>query len=223
MACLTIAVGLASCSKEKGPADFSGDCEAVDLGLSVKWASYNVGAISEYGKGAHFAWGETMEKEAYNWNGSKDYLWGVYDFENAPLYGMTKYTAGAEGGDGKTVLLPEDDPATRNWGKKWRTPTVEEFKELLDRNNCEWSQWDPERKGYTVRSLKTGKTIFIPALGIRDGSKLESDGQIGYYWTSSVDDTNVRNAYHIMFDTGLKSWRGGMRKQGMSVRAVTEY
>lgn len=35
---------------------------AVDLGLSVKWASYNVGAITPESYGDYFAWGETEQK-----------------------------------------------------------------------------------------------------------------------------------------------------------------
>ena len=37
--------------------------EAVDLGLSVKWATMNVGANAPEEYGDYFAWGETEPKE----------------------------------------------------------------------------------------------------------------------------------------------------------------
>lgn len=136
-----------SCNKENGtdgpgghgskkPTDFSGGCEAVDLGLSVKWASYNVGAQNVSGLGSYFAWGETQEKEYYDWSEKGEYKWGIYNEDDEPVFGMTKYTADIKGGDGLVTLKPEDDPATKNWGTKWRTPTFEEIEELFDKTKC---------------------------------------------------------------------------------------
>lgn len=39
--------------------------EAVDLGLSVRWATCNVGAESETDVGDYFAWGETESKNEF--------------------------------------------------------------------------------------------------------------------------------------------------------------
>lgn len=210
------ALALTACSKESN--DFSHGCEAVDLGLSVKWASYNVGAISEYNAGAYFAWGETEEKGNYGWSGSKDYMWGVYDFEAAPLYGMTKYTSVP--GDGLETLQSDDDPATKVWGPKWRTPTSKEFDELLDKSKCQWT-WDASRNGYTIKSLTTNNSIFLPAGGERNGSKLENHGAMGSYWSSSVDGSKPSNAFFLRFDKGLQGCSTNYRYSGLSVRAVS--
>ena len=45
---------------------------------------------------------------------------------------MTKYCTHSSGGtvDNKTVLDPEDDAATANWGSGWRMPTAKEQDEL---------------------------------------------------------------------------------------------
>ena len=51
--------------------------EAVDLGLSVKWASCNIGAESPEDLGGYYAWGETEEKTEYSWS---TYRW--YDTDN---------------------------------------------------------------------------------------------------------------------------------------------
>ncbi len=44
--------------------------EYVDLGLSVKWATMNIGAESVTDYGVYFAWGEIVSKD--------DYTWGAY-------------------------------------------------------------------------------------------------------------------------------------------------
>ena len=220
LAVLAVAGGFAACNKDKGPdgpTDFSGGCEAVDLGLSVKWASYNVGAQNVEGRGSYFAWGETSEKTNYDWS---NYKWGEEDR-------TTKYNNDVEGGDGLKTLLPEDDAATVNWRTKWRTPTCEEIDELLDDANCEWT-WDATKKGYTVKSLKTGNSIFLHAAGGRNGSDLEDAGAGGYYWSSTVNEKDIWpgvNAASIICFESYKNHfhNGGWRYAGLSVRAVTEY
>ncbi len=162
------------------------DAPAVDLGLSVKWAAYNVGAQNVDGPGSYFAWGEkTTEKINYDWSNEGDYKWGIYDSRDWPKDGMTKYTADVEGGDGLKTLQPGDDPATANWGSKWRTPTLDEIKELLNNTKCEWT-WDAAKKGYTVKGLKTGNSIFLPASGCRYGLDLGDAGTDGDYVSVSA-------------------------------------
>ena len=42
--------------------------EYVDLGLSVKWATMNIGADTLTDPGTYFAWGETGNKDDYTWD-----------------------------------------------------------------------------------------------------------------------------------------------------------
>ena len=225
MAAIAIIGGLAACKKDKGPdapTDFSGGCEAVDLGLSVKWASYNIGAFNAEGLGAYFAWGETTEKYKYDWAKEGDYKWGVYDM-SLPERGMTKYTADVEGGDGLKTLQPGDDPATANWGTKWRTPTYDEIKELFDDTKCEWT-WDVAKNGYTIKGLATGKSIFLPAAGSCGSSGLTNVGIYGFYWSSSLGDkASTAEAYGFNFFWGFHDGALVTRCKGRTVRAVTEY
>lgn len=223
IAAIAIAGGLAACKKDNGPegsTDLSGGCEAVDLGLSVKWASYNVGAKTPDGYGSYFAWGETAEKSNYDWSEAGQYKWGTYDDTAAPKYGMTKYTANVAGGDGLKTLLPEDDAATVVWGTKWRTPTYDEFLELIDPAKCEWT-WDAKKKGYTVKGLKTGNSIFMPVPGYRCWSDLFEAGEYGSYWTSSLSSPS--EAHYLCFGEIGYEWNAGGRYVGGPVRAVTEY
>lgn len=48
----------------------------VDLGLSVLWATCNLGADDEYESGSYFSWGETQEKGSYT---SDNYKWSPKD------------------------------------------------------------------------------------------------------------------------------------------------
>ena len=214
-AVIAVVGGLVACNKDKEPdnlVDFSGGCEAVDLGLSVKWATYNVGASAPEEYGSYFAWGETQEKDFYGWSKDGYYKWGT-------KFKMTKYTCNDEGGDGFDTLLPEDDAATVNWGPRWRTPTVDEIKELLDETKCKWT-WDDQKKGYTVTGLKTGNSIFLPAAGYRTSS-LSYPGIWGHYWSSSLSDVN--SGYLLDFNSTGHGCADDYRFAGQTVRAVTEY
>lgn len=225
LAAATIVLIYAACSKDEEPVlptDFSGGCEAVDLGLSVKWASYNVGATEENEPGLYFAWGETSEKDNYDWSSDADYKWGVFDSTATPLEGMKKYTAKLVGGDGRTTLAAGDDPATVNWGTKWRTPTVEEIMELFDSEKCQW-KIDGDRHGFFVTGLSTGNSIYLPAAGYFDGNKLKDIEKSGYYWSSSVNESETYKAYFFFFFPDGKIWNSDLRYYGQSVRAVTEY
>lgn len=85
------------------------------------------------------------------------------------MYKLTKYCSEAENGmngfvDNKKILAPEGDAATVNWGKKWRTPTYDEIKELLD--NCEVDNVEVNGVlGKLFTSRTTGNTIFFPFTG----------------------------------------------------------
>ena len=185
--------------------------QAVDLGLSVKWANMNVGAESPEDYGDYFAWGETSTKETYDWS--------TYFDTNDGGSTFTKYNN--EGG--KTILDPEDDAAHVNWGGSWRMPTKAEWQELLV--NCTWT-WTTQNgiNGYKVTSKKAGYTdkfIFLPAAGCRNGSGLASVGSYGYYWSSSLDEYNSSNAWYLGFYSdyhGLDYY--GYRYYGQSVRLV---
>lgn len=173
---------------------------AVDLGLSVKWASFNLGASTPEDYGNYYAWGETEKKK----------------FDDSSNY---RY------GDDKEELDLEDDVAHMLLGGTWRMPTKAEFEELADEYNCFW-EWTEINgvKGYKVsaRTIKyMGNWIFLPAAGYRDGYALR-DNQTGLrYWSSSLSTYSPKDAYCLREE---RNWPlvGESRYLGLSVRPVTE-
>lgn len=184
----------------------------VDLGLSVKWATCNVGATKpeEYGK--YFAWGEIVSKEYYDWS--------TYKWCNGSQTTLTKYCIDADYGqiDNKTTLEPSDDVATAQWGGSWRMPNVEEMNELCEK--CTW-RWTTENgvQGYIVTS-KNGNSIFLPAAGSMYNTSLIDLNKSGEYWTSTLYPTITFGAYLLKFHSTSVFTRGTHRSTGPAIRAV---
>ena len=182
--------------------------EYVDLGLSVKWATFNVGASKPEDYGDYFAWGETEPKEVYDWS--------TYKWCDGTENNITKYNAT----DGLTTLLPEDDAATMHWGGKWRMPTKKEIEELID--NCTWSESIRNGvKGYKVTSKHTGNSIFFPYSGYfnhDNSATLQGEKTLFYTWSSEHSD-NTR-AYDIHNRTGAILLEQNTRRCGFPIRPV---
>ena len=193
--------------------------EAIPLGLSVKWASFNIGASKPEEYGDYYAWGETETKSEYSWS---TYKWANGQEDKLTKYcDSYKYWDGAGNPDGKTVLDPEDDVAHVKLGGKWRMPTDAEWTEL--RNNCTWT-WTTQHEvyGILVTSKKYGTSIFLPAAGNWQGTKLVSTGSYGYYWSSSLTTGYPNYAWLVYFSSGDVYRYFGGRNRGLSVRAVSE-
>jgi len=187
--------------------------EAVDLGLSVKWANMNVGASKESGFGSYFAWGETKPKAYYSWN---TYAWSK---ENTQL--LIKYSPT----DGKSQLVPSDDAAHANWGGEWRMPTMEECEELTDPDKCKWEWMTKDGvNGYKVTGKKTGNSIFLPITGLRFYEGIQFRAVYGYYWTSTLYTTTPNKAWCLEFNVSDVNVHFGNlssnRFSGRCIRAV---
>ena len=192
----------------------TGEYEAVDLGLSVRWATCNVGAESPEEYGDYFAWGETEEKT--------NYAWSTYKWCNGSYNSLTKYCTDSSFGtvDNKKVLDPEDDAATANWGGSWRMPTLDELEELC--NKCSW-KWTLVNgvSGQKVTG-PNGNSIFLPAAGYRDGGGVYHRGSYGYYWSGAPEEHVICNACGFSFDAGYWYWNFcNYRSCGHPVRPVT--
>lgn len=189
--------------------------EYVDLGLSVKWATCNVGATTPEEYGDYFAWGETQPKDYYSWS--------TYKWCNGSSTTLTKYNNNSSYGhvDNKTTLELCDDAARANWGGNWRMPTKAEQDEL--RETCTWT-WTNQNgiSGYKVTSNKSGytsKSIFLPAAGYRNGSSL-ADANEGDYWSSSLYLERSYYAYNLDFNSSKVDYYTNNRYYGRLVRPV---
>ncbi len=189
--------------------------EYVDLGLSVKWATCNIGASKPEDYGSYFAWGETTAKTTYDWS-TYTLCKGSYDT-------MTKYCTSSSYGtvDNKTTLELADDAAYKNWGGSWRMPTKAEQDEL--RTKCTWT-WTIQGnvEGYKVTG-PNGNSVFLPAAGYRYDSSLDRAGSYGIYWSSSLVSSDSNYACSLNFDSSSVCSDYGVRYGGRSVRAVCPY
>ena len=195
---------------------------AVDLGLSVKWGSFNLGATAPEQAGNYYAWGETEPKsehlEGYQWYYSADWSTGGYTkYCNDPDYGYNGFT------DGKTQLDPEDDAVRVKLGGKWRMPAKNEIQELLTR--CEWTWTEMNgMNGFQVKG-PNGKSIFLPAAGFLNGQELEAYDGRGYYFASQLEDVDLVNGMIIGKWSGdyvLHSSSFIFRQSGLTIRPVSD-
>ncbi len=174
--------------------------EWVDLGLSVKWATCNVGAKTAEEYGNYYAWGETKPKDEYTDDNSVTYQQQMSDIAGNPQY----------------------DAATANWGEGWKMPTRTQMEELSSRCTWEWIKQNGVR-GYKVTG-PNGNIIFLPASGYRFRTSF-TDGSCvyTYYLSSTPVSGNTYEAYSLRFDSGHHNVYNNNRYYGYSVRAVREW
>ena len=175
------------------PSDKAGTIEYVDLGLSVKWATCNIGAESPEDSGNYYAWGETKTKRLFR---DETYKCNGYDDT-----------------DGRQELLLSDDVAHIKWGGNWRIPTEAEFQELID--NCTWTRTTVGGVGgYLVTSNIPGytdKSIFLS-----DGCGLWTSG------LSTNAKNPTRYAKELYFTDDGYSVVNNTRTSGRRIRPVSD-
>ena len=157
--------------------------EKVDLGVGVKWASFNISASSPEKFGKYYAWGETKPKSFYSW---ETYAW----CKDGQELQLTKYVPldapsywfGDGPIDGKTVLDPDDDVAVKELGKPWRMPTIKEFSDLV--SGCFW-RWSIDYKGSGVAGYVVFKAKNPEDRGKRESPEYSEDIVTGVYSTDN--------------------------------------
>lgn len=179
--------------------------EYVDLGLSVKWATCNVGANKPEEYGEYYAWGETETKSKY----SEQNYFDTND--GGKTYNKYNDTGGLK------VLEAEDDVAHVKWGGNWRMPTDAEQDELIENCSCEWTSRGGI-KGYIVTG-PSGKSIFLPAAGIRGRYSAEGQGSHGDYLSNSLYNYKYSKGLRFYYDGDVGRYAGS-RYVGQSVRPV---
>ena len=209
--------------------------EAIDLGLSVKWANANLGAISPEDYGDYYAWGDVetyySRLKPMTWKeGKTGYDWSSYKWANGDYNKLTKYCPssmadywnGTGSPDNKTTLDPEDDPAHVLLGGNWRMPTPEELQELLF---CCTSITQKGVNGWSVYG--NNNRLFIPATGYWDKDICFGPGSLGVFWSSSLFDTPSCGQTCLLFFNylGASSYCESYyfdRRIGCVIRPVTD-
>lgn len=175
--------------------------EAIDLGLSVKWAERNVGANKPEDYGSYYAWGETEEKEIYSEDTYLYFKNGSYEHIGSDISG-TKY-----------------DVAYVKWGNGWRMPTMDEVHEL-----CVECSFELATINDIVGVKVTGpnkNSIFLPSAGGRYGSELKYSVGSGWYWFGAlVEGGNGSLAYLLANET--MSYYEAERWIGLPIRPVKD-
>lgn len=186
----------------------------VDLGLSVYWATCNLGAASPEEYGDYYAWGETETKP--------DYSWGTYRWCGGSQNTLIKYNNYSSYGtvDNLARLNPEDDAASVKLGNNWRIPTNLEFDELISECTREWTTLNGVLGCRFIG--RTGNWIFFPAAGYMHGTTFSGAGIRGDYWSSVRVSGIPYEAYNLDFDrNGYYKFFDDERYYGRSVRPVT--
>lgn len=178
----------------------------VDLGLSVDWANWNVGASSEDGLGHYFAWADTTWKHSCT-------LGNYMHFKDVNNDGMLQDGEMSVLGDIKETKL---DVARVEWGGEWRMPTKAEIAELID--SCEWT-WTSIGNVQGWRVARNGKNIFLPAAGYRDGAEVYEENEAGNYIASTLSaDATMADIMRFTADTCVCD--SNYRYYGFVVRPV---
>lgn len=171
---------------------FDLDNDLVDLGLSVKWARFNIGAKSETGLGGLFGFGD---------------LTGCMTSINPADYASTD------------TYRTASDLAFHAFQGRATLPTAADFEELFSLCSKEWVEQDGVA-GYKLTG-PNGNSIFLPAAGSRTGSDVTGEGTDGYYLTGTVNPTNQKFAISYQFNSAVSTKTTTAVYQAMAVRAVS--
>ncbi|MCF0186501.1 MAG: hypothetical protein HUJ98_08455, partial [Bacteroidaceae bacterium] len=200
----------------------------VDLGLSVKWATCNLGASKPEEYGDYYGWGCVKPYEQGENVGDALYFsklgyagggTNTYGTENDPLKDYVISSIG-------NIAGSNWDAARAKLSDKWRMPTKTEFAELLDKTKCTW-EWITNyngtgRNGYLVTSNVPGykgNSIFLPAAGYRTGTSFKYNN-LGYYWSSNPSNSTIAHILLLGTSADLPKIDGSNRRFGFSIRPV---
>lgn len=177
--------------------------EWVDLGLSVRWATCNIGASNPYGYGDYYSWGELSTYYKFPLEQSSTYGRAINDISSNPSY----------------------DAAKVNMKGTWRLPTKDEFQELI--NKCSWT-WSVLNGiyGFSIKSNINNNSIFLPAgggymCGSTNPSLLVDLGTFGFYWTSTPGEKNSDSKGENNYQT--KAFMLSFSKYGASILDYEKY
>ncbi len=204
--------------------------QSVDLGLSVRWATMNVGAFQPEDHGQLFGWADSTGSHRNFNNINISYR----DNGNGTETTLVAWNSVYFGGKNPPLDISGTpyDIAIYNWNSNWRMPTYDEWQELLTR--CSWTT-ETTRTGATIYRVTgpNGNSIIMPMTGVRSSSETEDmQSSIGRYWTSTLlpmsaqatqgyESTVPCAAWCVKFSpSNQPSFSTAVRCYGMAIRPV---
>lgn len=133
------------------------------------------------------------------------------------LWATKNYGASSDSDYGTYVEWSSNDVINNSWGSNWRTPTLDDIKELI--NNCSWTWGSIDgRQGYIVKG-NNGNSIFLPAAGVKMGSVMKI-GEWCYYWSSTPQSSDM---VYILLSTASDVWYGSLNTMAnLPIRPVAD-
>lgn len=183
------------------------DMEAVDLGLSVKWSNFNLGASKTNLIGKFFIWGEIIEHDcsvpsirlekvgSCAWKQRDNYFYALDGKDKSELEQFL---------NGQTSIcgIPDYDVASKSLGAGWRLPSKKEAEELQHR--CKWSLTTINGIKGTKVTGPNGNSIFIPFAGYIATDPKNPVGicSCGCYWLGdpAIDKKGYAAAFALQED-----------------------
>ena len=180
--------------------------DLIDLGLSVRWAEFNLGSTDPDEAGYYYAWGETEPKEDYSWS---TYKWGT----DGAFSRYSSYPS---------RLRKDDDAASVKMGSEWRMPTAAEIEELI--TGCNWKWVSSGSSRILVGTSKVnGAQIRFPLTGCFNETYLLYDTRMAI-WSSDLydEDSSYASDMQCIYSYGtpaVDSYRNP-RCWGLNIRPV---
>jgi len=123
----------------------------------------------------------------------------------------------------KNYTPRELDTVSCVWRNGWKTPTQEQFRELIEKTNNYYAEIDGIKGYIFINKNNNVKYVFFPAAGYCYNGSVFSVGIYGNYWSSSILSSNVQNAYYLDFGSSYVNWQyvdSRYRYFGFAVRGV---
>lgn len=156
----------------------------IDLGLSsgTKWALTNIGANMPEEYGNYYSWSETLPTE--NFSRWLNYYGGC--MTGMRINGII---------DAEHNSINKYDAAYVNWGADWRTPTKDQFDELI--KECSYKLTSLNGVNGMEFVGPNGNSIFLPAAEYHDRNRHKPGNKSGYYLSRTLKSNSAPARLHF--------------------------
>lgn len=164
--------------------------EFVDLGLSVEWATVNVGALNPEEAGGLYGFGD---KTLFNVSTQ------AFDYIHEGIQGT------------------ENDLASLFIAGAF-TPSKEQMEELVNNTTKEYTTVNGVA-GFRF-TAENGNSIFLPFTGTRNGETVSNESSLGAYWTADIDEVDRDHAAALSLTESDAKVNSANLYEGLAIRPV---